>query len=150
LFHELFFQHLLLHIEKSDISNTIKGELLIEKSFNYLRYYNYKKCTSTIEEAKKELNLDISLTGKYGKKTKYQTFSNPILVVDVKNKQENNNDNKNNTTQTNNTNNISLDTVRTDNPLLERPFLVDPEEDKKYANQIITIREVIIGRCYTS
>ena len=128
-------------IEKSDISNTIKGELLIEKSFNYLRYYNYKKCTSTIEEAKKELNLDISLTGKYGKKTKYQTFSNPILVVDVKNKQENNNDNKNNTTQNNNTNNISLDTVRTDNPLLERPFLVDPEEDKKYANQIITIND---------
>ena len=128
-------------IEKSDISNTIKGEILIEKSFNYLRYYNYKKCTSTIEEAKRELNLDISLTGKYGKKTKYQTFSNPILVVDVKNKQENNNDNKNNTTQTNNTNNISLDTVRTDNPLLERPFLVDPEEDKKYANQIITIND---------
>ena len=128
-------------IEKSDISNNIKGELLIEKSFNYLRYYNYKKCTSTIEEAKKELNLDISLTGKYGKKTKYQTFSNPILVVDVKNKQENNNNNKIVDNNTNINNNISLDTVRTDNPLLERPFLVDPEEEKKYSNQIITIND---------
>ena len=124
-------------IEKSDISNNIKGELLIEKSFNYLRYYNYKKCTTTIEEAKKELNLDISLTGKYGKKTKYQTFSNPILVVDVKNKETNNI----NTNINNNTNNISLDTVRNDNPLLERPFLVDPEEEKKYSNQIITIND---------
>ena len=128
-------------IEKSDISNNIKGELLIEKSFNYLRYYNYKKCTSTIEEAKKELNLDISLTGKYGKKTKYQTFSNPILVVDVKNKQENNNNNQSIDNNTNINNNISLDTVRTDNPLLERPFLVDPEEEKKYSNQIITIND---------
>ena len=72
-------------LEKSDISKFTLGELLIEKSFNYLRYYNYKKCTSTIEESKQKLNLDISLTGKFGKKTKYQTFSNPILVVDVKN-----------------------------------------------------------------
>ena len=126
-------------IEKSDISDNIKGELLIERSFNYLRYYNYKKCTSTIEEAKQKLNLDISLTGKLGKKTKYQTFSNPILVVDVKNKQENNtNNNINNNT---NQNNISLDTVRNDNPLLEKPFLVDPEEEKKYSNQIITIND---------
>ena len=128
-------------IEKSDIANNIKGELLIEKSFNYLRYYNYKKCTSSIEEAKNELKIDISLTGKYGKKTKYQTFSNPILVVDVKNNQANNI----NTNQNNNTtiNNISLDTVRNDNPLLERPFLVDPEEEKKYSNQIITIYDQI-------
>ena len=126
-------------IEKSDISDNIKGELLIERSFNYLRYYNYKKCTSTIEEAKQKLNLDISLTGKLGKKTKYQTFSNPILVVDVKNRQENitNNNINNNTNQ----NNISLDTVRNDNPLLEKPFLVDPEEEKKYSNQIITIND---------
>ena len=130
-------------IDNSDISNNIKGELLIEKSFNYLRYYNYKKCTSTIEEAKKELNLDISLTGKLGKKTKYQTFSNPILVVDVKNKEtndiktNNNNNNKDNAIN----NNISLDTVREDNPLLEKPFLVDQEEEKKYSNQIITIND---------
>ena len=126
-------------IEGSDVSNNTKGELLIEKSFNYLRYYNYKKCTSTIEEAKKELNLDISLTGKLGKKTKYQTFSNPILVVDVKNKQTN--EINTNTNKDNTVNNISLDTVREDNPLLEKPFLVDPEEEKKYSNQIITIND---------
>ena len=98
-------------IEKSDISNNIKGELLIERSFNYLRYYNYKKCTSTIEEAKKELNLDISLTGKLGKKTKYQTFSNPILVVDVKNKQENNSNINTDINKETNQNNIKFQFV---------------------------------------
>ena len=135
-------------IEKSDISETIKGELLIEKSFNYIRYYNYKKCTNTIEEAKNKLKLDISLTGKYGKKTKYQTFSNPILVVDVKtneNKVQNQQKNNGSTDNVNDNinNNISLDSVRKDNPLLERPFLVDPEEEKKYSSQIITINDQI-------
>ena len=130
-------------IEKSELNNFILGEILIEKSFNYIRYYNYKKCTSSIEESKQKLNLDISLTGKFGKKTKYQTFSNPILVVDVKNEQNKisniNSDNKVSNTE----NNISLDSVRNDNPLLEKPFLVDPEEEKKYANQIITIYDQI-------
>ena len=129
-------------LEKSDISKFTLGELLIEKSFNYLRYYNYKKCTSTIEESKQKLNLDISLTGKFGKKTKYQTFSNPILVVDVKNEQNNiSNTNAGSTGNANSENNISLDSVRNDNPLLEKPFLVDPEEEKKYSNQIITIND---------
>ena len=129
-------------LEKSDISKFTLGELLIEKSFNYLRYYNYKKCTSTIEESKQKLNLDISLTGKFGKKTKYQTFSNPILVVDVKNEQNNiSNTNSGSNANANSENNISLDSVRNDNPLLEKPFLVDPEEEKKYSNQIITIND---------
>ena len=130
-------------IENSDLNNFIQGELLIEKSFNYIRYYNYKKCTSTIEESKKKLNLDISLTGKFGKKTKYQTFSNPILVVDVKNEQNKLSNNNNNNLINNTENNISLDSVRNDNPLLEKPFLVDPEEEKKYSNQIITINDQI-------
>ena len=131
-------------IEKSDLNNFILGELLVEKSFNYIRYYNYKKCTSTIEESKQKLNLDISLTGKFGKKTKYQTFSNPILVVDVKNEQNNINNNTNtNNNKPNIENNISLDSVRNDNPLLEKPFLVDPEEEKKYSSQIITINDQI-------
>ena len=128
-------------LEKSDLNNFTMGELIIEKSFNYIRYYNYKKCTSSIEESKQKLNLDISLTGKYGKKTKYQTFSNPILVVDVKNEQNNINNNTNDNKTSNQENNISLDSVRNDNPLLEKPFLVDPEEEKKYANQIITIND---------
>ena len=135
-------------IEKSDLNNFIIGELLVEKSFNYIRYYNYKKCTSTIEESKQKLNLDISLTGKLGKKTKYQTFSNPILVVDIKNEQNKINNNTNNNNNDNNNkinteNNISLDSVRNDNPLLEKAFLVDPEEEKKYSNQIITINDQI-------
>ena len=40
-------------IEKSDISNNIKGELLIEKSFNYLRYYNYKNAQVPSKKQKK-------------------------------------------------------------------------------------------------
>ena len=140
---EILYEKLKI-VEKSDLSNFIQGELLVEKSFNYIRYYNYKKCTSTIEESKQKLNLDISLTGKFGKKTKYQTFSNPILVVDVKNEQNNINNNANITNaKTNIENNITLDSVRNDNPLLEKPFLVDPEEEKKYANQIITINDQI-------
>ena len=133
-------------IEKTDLNIFFLGELLVEKSFNYIRYYNYKKCTSTIEESKQKLNLDISLTGKFGKKTKYQTFSNPILVVDVKNEQNNKNNTNINSNANNNSiseHNISLDSVRNDNPLLEKPFLVDPEEEKKYSNQIITINDQI-------
>ena len=124
-----------------DIDNITLGSLLIEKSFNYMRYYKYKKCTTTIEEAKQKLNLDISLTGKIGKKTKYQTFSNAILVVDVKNPENNSENTKQN--EKISENNISLDSVRTDNPLLEKPTLIDPEEEKLFSNQIITIKDQI-------
>ena len=131
----------LLNIDNLNISNELKGYLYIEKSFYYLRYYHYKKCIESTEKAKNYLNLNISLTGKMGKKTKYQTFETPILVVDIKN--NNNNNNNNNNKEILYSNDMTLDSIRNDNPLLEKPILTNSEEEKLFSNQIITINDQI-------
>ena len=123
-----------------DIDNTfkdsldIKGYLEIEKSFYHIRYYNYKQCTEMIDKAKESLHLDISLTGKMGRKTKYQDFDTPVLVVNVNNPQQEGEQNKKAEYQ----NNMTL---ADDNPLLEKPRLTNEEEEKQFANQVITIKD---------
>ena len=130
----------LLNIDSLNLTDELKGYLYIEKSFYYLRYYHYKKCMESIEKAKNYLKLNISLTGKMGKKTKYQTFETPILVVDIKNQTtNNNNDNK----EILYSNEMTLDSIRNDNPLLEKPILTNSEEEKLFSNQIITINDQI-------
>ena len=130
----------LLNIDSLNLTDELKGYLYIEKSFYYLRYYHYKKCMESIEKAKNYLKLNISLTGKMGKKTKYQTFETPILVVDIKNQNtNNNNDNK----EILYSNEMTLDSIRNDNPLLEKPILTNSEEEKLFSNQIITINDQI-------
>ena len=127
---------------KLDIENTfnydndIKGYLQIEKSFIHIKYFNYKECIAMIDKAKESLKLDISLTGKMGRKTKFQEFDTPVLVVSVKNKEtnvSNNNDNSN-------TKPAAM-TLANDNPLLERPKLSNENEEKEFASQIITIKD---------
>lgn len=58
-----------------------KGLLKLEKSFVCLRYYQYKQAKNLIEEAKILFNLKIELTGKFGRKTKFQDFDVPVLIV---------------------------------------------------------------------
>jgi tetratricopeptide (TPR) repeat protein len=63
-------------------NNVIKGMLQLEKSYFNLRYYKYKIAEDLIEEAKVLFNLKINLTGKLGRKTKYQEFDTAVLVVE--------------------------------------------------------------------
>ena len=62
--------------------NILQGLLKLEKSYICLRYYQYKECKVLIEDSKNLFGLNINLTGKYGRKTKYQVFDVPILVVE--------------------------------------------------------------------
>jgi hypothetical protein len=58
-----------------------KGLLKLEKSFVGLRYYQYKEAKNLIEEAKNLFDLKIELTGKLGRKTRFQDFDVAVLVV---------------------------------------------------------------------
>jgi hypothetical protein len=69
------------NFEKKDFQ-ILKGLLKLEKSFICLRYYQYKECKILIEDAKNLFNLNINLTGRLGRKTKYQEFDVPVLVIE--------------------------------------------------------------------
>lgn len=118
----------------SNLDTKIKGYLEIEKSFYYIRYYNYKQCTTMIDTAKETLGLDISLTGKMGKKTKFQEFETPVLVVSVNNPKQEEDDTKKTEYQ-------NKMTLAEENPLLEKPKLTNEEEEKAFSSQIITIKD---------
>ena len=60
----------------------LQGLLNLEKSFICLRYYQYKECQVLIEDAKALFGLNINLTGRLGRKTKYQVFDVPLLVIE--------------------------------------------------------------------
>jgi len=60
----------------------LNGLLKLEKSFICLRYYQYKECQVLIEDSKKLFGLNINLTGRLGRKTKYQDFDVPVLVIE--------------------------------------------------------------------
>ena len=125
-----------LDIERTfDYDSEVKGYLQIEKSFVHIKYFNYKECIAMIDKAKESLKLDISLTGKMGRKTKFQEFDTPVLVVSVKNK-EGDGTNKDSA----NTKPAAM-TLADDNPLLERPKLSNENEEKEFASQIITIKD---------
>ena len=128
-----------LDIDNLDVENEIKGFLQIEKSFFYIRYFHNKKCLNMLETAKKNLNIDINLTGKFGRKTKYQDFDTAILVVDVKNENKKIDETQN----INYDNNMTLESINKENPLLEKPKLSNPEEENLFSNQIITINDQI-------
>jgi len=60
----------------------LQGLLKLEKSFICLRYYRYKECQTLIEDAKNLFGLSINLTGRLGRKTKFQDFDVPVLVIE--------------------------------------------------------------------
>lgn len=61
--------------------------LLIEQSHCYLNFYKYKQAKKCIKRALELLELNITLTGRLGKMTKYQTFDVAQLVLDVSNRE---------------------------------------------------------------
>jgi hypothetical protein len=95
----------------------IKGLLKLEFSYYYIRYYKYKESEEHVEEAKNLFGLKIALTGRLGKKTKYQEDERPILVVESESSTLNLN-----TEVKENPNTVKLDE---DNPLLEVPDITD-------------------------
>jgi hypothetical protein len=58
-------------------------ELLLEYSFALLFYYKYSQCESIIRHCAVLLKMKMEFTGKLGRRTKYQVFDTPLLVMDL-------------------------------------------------------------------
>lgn len=72
------------YLEKVEIEDKrIKAYLLIEYSNCALNFYKYTKAERALESAKELMGLKLNLTGKLGKRTKYQTFDIPQLVLNI-------------------------------------------------------------------
>ena len=77
-------------IEQAKLIGSSEKELallLIEQSHCFISFYKYKQAKQNIKEALRLLNLNIKLTGKLGRRTKYQTFDVAQLVLDVQNRE---------------------------------------------------------------
>lgn len=61
--------------------------LLVEQSYCYLNFYKYKKAKACIKEAMGHAGLSLKLTGRLGRRTKYQVFDIAQLVLDVENRE---------------------------------------------------------------
>jgi tetratricopeptide (TPR) repeat protein len=102
-----------------------KGILCLEKSYYHLKFYEYKKCENEIELARQAFKLELNLTGRLGRKTKFQEFDTAVLYLEAESStlvnrlQE---DDTNNAPQT-----IQLDE---NNPLLESPNYTDENREK--------------------
>lgn len=57
--------------------------LCIEIGYCQAFYYKYKAAEASLAQAKEFLGFNITFTGKLGLKTKYQTFTVPILVMEA-------------------------------------------------------------------
>jgi hypothetical protein len=77
---ELFKENEICNYSLKDFE-IFKGLIKLERSFVGLRYYQYKEAKNLIEEAKNLFDLKIELTGKLGRKTKFQDFDVAVLVV---------------------------------------------------------------------
>lgn len=72
------------YLESMEIeSKTIKAYLWIEYSHCCLTFFKYSKAESALETARGLIGLKLNLTGKLGKRTKYQTFDIPQLVLNI-------------------------------------------------------------------
>jgi hypothetical protein len=61
--------------------------LLVEQSHCYLNFYKYNQAKVCIKRALELLDLKIKLTGRLGRRTKYQDFDIAQLVLDVENRE---------------------------------------------------------------
>ena len=65
-----------------------KSLLKLEYAILILHYYQYEQSNELIQQAMEELGVTVSLTGKVGVKTKYQTFKVAQLIAEVKTAEE--------------------------------------------------------------
>jgi hypothetical protein len=149
--------------EKIEGYNLIQGLIRLEFSYYYIKYYKYKECEDIIEEAKNLIGLKIALSGRMGKKTKYQEDEIPILVVES----ESSTLDLNKESTENNPTTVKLDE---ENPLLEVPNITDDTflkstdlslYDQIYINSLLNyfrrslpdedlLREIIVTYCNKS
>jgi hypothetical protein len=142
--------------------NLVNGLIKLEHSYYYIRYYKYKDCEELVEEAKHLFGLKIALTGRMGKKTKYQENEIPILVIESESSTL-----ELNKESTDNPNKVKLDE---ENPLLEIPSITDDTflkstdlslYDQIYINALLhslkkslpdddMLREIIVTYCNKS
>ena len=47
-------------------------------------YYKYREAESVIQNCKEALQVELQFTGKLGRKTKYQSFDTPQLIMNIK------------------------------------------------------------------
>lgn len=66
----------------SENFNITLGLLNLEKSYFCMRYYKYNDSDNLIDISKDLFNLKMELTGRLGRKTKFQTFDSAILVLE--------------------------------------------------------------------
>lgn len=72
------------YLETMEIDNKIiKAYLWIEYSNCCLTFYKYSRAEKALETARGLLGVKLNLTGKLGKRTKYQTFDIPQLVLNI-------------------------------------------------------------------
>lgn len=58
-------------------------ELLLEYAFSLLFYYKYSQCEAIMRQCSSLLKMKIEFTGKLGRRTKYQVFDTPLLVMNI-------------------------------------------------------------------
>jgi len=66
-------------------SKFIQAYLWIEYSNCCLTFYKYSKAEQALENSRQLMGIKLNLTGKMGKRTKYQTFDIPQLVLNIEN-----------------------------------------------------------------
>jgi tetratricopeptide (TPR) repeat protein len=106
------------------------GMLNLEKSYFLLKYYKYKDAEDTIEKSKENFELKISLSGRLGRRTKYQEFDTAILVVESESSTLSNKDKESynegmTTIEIEDENKPSVVSLDSENPLLEKPNITD-------------------------
>jgi hypothetical protein len=80
---KLFFEEETSLYDYLTLTELERGMLSVEKSYWSLKYFDYKKAKNLIEDARNNFKLKIGLTGKLGRKTKFQDFDSAVLVLDA-------------------------------------------------------------------
>lgn len=77
-------EHYSSYLETAEIEDkVIKAYIWLEYSNCCLTFFKYSKAEMALEKARELIGLKLNLTGKLGKRTKYQTFDIPQLVLNI-------------------------------------------------------------------
>ncbi|EGR31288.1 hypothetical protein IMG5_114170 [Ichthyophthirius multifiliis] len=80
--YRIFFQ--LLKEKKIQFTRSVLSNLYIEQSHAYLFFYKYNSSKRSLEFAQELLNIELFITGKMGKRTKFQAYNVSQLIFEVK------------------------------------------------------------------
>jgi len=109
----------------NDNLETVHSLYLAEKSHIYLTFYKHSESDQTLEKIKNLLKLRIELTGRLGRKTKFQTFDTPVLVLETESSTINNKKDPLERVLSEDTSKPAFIELDEENPLLEKPKITD-------------------------